>query len=108
MSNLDDSAIDRRLEEMAQEIAECRTGQQENTNSLEELRHLTSELADIARLHQQALRLSQQREIEDRTDIREMQSEMREMQLEMRGLQVENRRILDILLNQQNENGDGS
>jgi uncharacterized coiled-coil DUF342 family protein len=71
-----------------------------------------SRLSNIAELHQQSLDMHQKnfnavlgeiREIQG--EIREIQGEIREIQTEVRGLQTENRRILDQLLNRNEENG---
>lgn len=84
--SLDD--IDRRLEAHETALAEYRQRQEANAADITALQGLTSELLDIARLHQQALRLSQTRYEETATEIR---------------------RIWEYLLGQQrNGNGSGS
>ncbi|MGK7873627.1 MAG: hypothetical protein AB4426_10055 [Xenococcaceae cyanobacterium] len=72
--------IDRRLEVLEKALAEYRTQQETNTASIATLQRLTSELLDIARLHQQGLRLSQQRADEDRDEIRRIWEYLLEQQ----------------------------
>ena len=71
--------IDRRLEALEREITESRTRQEANTTSILTLQNLTSELLDIARLHQQGLRIAQQNADRDREQMRVMQSEIQQI-----------------------------
>ena len=91
--------IDRRLEALEAQIQEYREREQGNTQSILTLQSLSSELLDIARLHQQALRTAQLNAEADRAAIGELQAEVR-------GLQAESRRILDYLFGQRG-NGEG-
>jgi len=75
--------IDRRLEVLETGIAEVRTRQEANTTSTLTLQNLTSELLDIARLHQQGLRIAQQNADHDREQMSIMQAEIRVMQSEI-------------------------
>ncbi|MEW6496372.1 MAG: hypothetical protein AB1589_28190 [Cyanobacteriota bacterium] len=69
--------IDQRLEAHAEAIAQLRNQQQTNTATVTDLQRVTSELLDIARLHQQALRVSQVNADRDRAVIVENQVEIR-------------------------------
>ena len=62
--------IDARLDALGEEIAQIRTIVTSNSEAIAELRHATSELLDIARIHQQALRIAQQDAAEFRAEIR--------------------------------------
>ena len=62
--------IDRRLETLETQVAQVKNQLSGNTSSIARLETLGSELLDIAQLHQRALRISQQREEEDRAEIR--------------------------------------
>ena len=55
--------IDQRLEALGQQLGE-------NTLAIAILHQATSELLEIARLHQQGLRIAQARAYEDRAEIR--------------------------------------
>ncbi len=100
--------IDQRLESLEVAMTDYRSQQAENTASITTLQSMTSELLSIAQLHQQALRLSQQREQEDRAAMREMQTEIRNIQAETRDIQAEIRGVWQYLLGQQgNGNGGG-
>jgi ABC-type transporter Mla subunit MlaD len=55
-------------------------------------------LSNIAELHQQTLDMHQQ-------NFNAVIGEIREIQAEVRGLQTENRRILDQLINRNEDNG---
>jgi chromosome segregation ATPase len=91
--------IDVRLESLSEALTEFREQLEENTGAITTLQRLTSELLEIARLHQQALRVSQVGAEADRAAIREMQAEVR-------GIQTENRRILDHLFGVEDEQQD--
>lgn len=86
--------IDQRLDNLGEGIAALRNQQQTNINAILTLQGLTSELLDIARLHQQGLRISQ-------AEVREMQAEVREMQVEVRQIW---RYLLDERPNGQQDN----
>ncbi len=62
--------IDCRLEALETQVAQVKNQLSGNTSSIARLETLGSELLDIAQLHQRALRISQQREEEDRAEIR--------------------------------------
>ncbi len=81
--------IDARLDALGSAIDELRTQLAENTTAITALQRATSELLDIARIHQQALRIAQQDAERDRAEFRE-----------------EIRRIWEYLLGQQ-PNGHG-
>ena len=81
--------IDARLEALGSAIGELRQQLSENTAAITALQSATSELLDIARIHQQALRIAQQDAERDRAEFRE-----------------EIRRIWEYLLGQQ-PNGHG-
>jgi hypothetical protein len=84
--------IDQRLELIQTELRECRRLQESQVLETTDLRRISSELLDIAQIHQQALRLSQQN--------------FDTMQGEIRGLRTESRRILE-RLEQHVSNGHG-
>lgn len=81
--------IDARLDALGSAIDELRTQLAENTTAITALQRATSELLDIARIHQQALRIAQQDAERDRAEFRD-----------------EIRRIWEYLLGQQ-PNGHG-
>lgn len=81
--------IDARLEALGSAIIELREQLSENTSAITALQRATSELLDIARIHQQALRMAQQDAERDRAEFRD-----------------EIRRIWEYLLGQQ-PNGHG-
>jgi chromosome segregation ATPase len=85
--------IDQRLDSLGEAITELRSQQQTNTSGIVTLQGLTSELLDIARLHQQGLRILQGETREMQAQMREMQAQMREMQTEVREIQTEVREI---------------
>jgi len=62
--------IDQRLERLGDELSEFRQHLGENTAAIATLERTTSELLEIARLHQQGLRIAQLRADEDRAEIR--------------------------------------
>jgi hypothetical protein len=84
--------IDQRLELLQTELREYRRLQEGQVVETADLRRISSELLDIAQIHQQALRLSQQN--------------FDTMQGEIRGLRTESRRILE-RLEQHVSNGHG-
>jgi hypothetical protein len=90
MSNGNLDNIDERLAQLEQGFVELRT---QHSSRLERLEYLVGELSDVARLHQQGLRL--------------MQSDMQTMQADIRGLQVTANRILE-RLEQHLSDGHGS
>ncbi len=71
---------------------------EQNTRDISNLGESVTRLADIAELHQQTLDLHQQH-------FNAVLGEIREIQAEVRGLQTENRRILDQLINRNEDNG---
>jgi hypothetical protein len=78
--------IDQRLESIQTELREYRRLQEGQAAKTSDLRRISSELLDIAQIHQQALRFSQQN--------------FDTMQGEIRGLRTESRRILERLEHQ--------
>ncbi len=70
---------------------------EQNTRDISRLESSIERLANIAEVHQQTLDLHQQ-------NFNAVIGEMREMQAEVRGLQTEDRRILDQLINRNDEN----
>jgi predicted nuclease with TOPRIM domain len=92
--------IDQRLDFLGEAITELRSQQQANTAGISTLQGLTSELLDIARLHQQGLRILQGETREMQAQMREMQAEVREIQAEVREIQAEVRQIWQYLLEQ--------
>lgn len=62
--------IDTRLESLSASLEDVRTHLGENTSTILTLQHMTSELLDIARLHQQGLRILQRDAEQDRAEIR--------------------------------------
>jgi hypothetical protein len=68
MTNLEE--LDQRLERLGDELSEFRQHLGENTAAIATLERTTSELLEIARLHQQGLRIAQVRADEDRAEIR--------------------------------------
>ncbi len=81
------SNIDERLSQLEQGFADLRTQQ---GSRLDRLEHLVGELSDIARLHQQGLRLMH-------TDMQATRTDIQIMQSEIRGLQLTANRILERL-----------
>jgi archaellum component FlaC len=71
--------IDQRLDRLESEFAEYRGSMTASSTSIERLERLTGELADIARLHQQALRLSQQRHDEYQESMQQVRTEIRDI-----------------------------
>jgi hypothetical protein len=92
MSTEPPNEIDQRLELIQTELRKYRRLQESRAVEVTDLRRISSELLDIAQLHQQALRLSQQN--------------FDTMQVEIRGLRTESRRILE-RLEQHVSNGHG-
>jgi hypothetical protein len=92
MSTEPSNEIDQRLELLQTELREYRRLQESQMLETTDLRRISSELLDIAQIHQQALRLSQQN--------------FDTMQGEIRGLRTESRRILE-RLEQHVSNGHG-
>jgi two-component sensor histidine kinase len=70
---------------------------EQNTRDISTLGESVNRLASIAELHQQTLDMHQQ-------NFNAVIGEIREMQAEVRGLQTENRRILDQLINRNEDN----
>lgn len=70
--------------------------------SVADLRIAAVSLLETATIHQQGLETSQQNFQIILSRMEQMQSQVRDMQSEIRGLQTENRRILDILSQQDN------
>lgn len=97
MSNGNLDNIDERLAQLEQGFVELRT---QHSSRLERLEYLVGELSDVARLHQQGLRLMQ-------SDMQTMQIDIRTMQSDIRGLQVTANRILE-RLEQHLSDGHGS
>jgi chromosome segregation ATPase len=102
--------IDLRLENLGDEIDLLRTQMRQvreetrfTSQTVSQLQSTVAELAEIARLHQQALRINEHNAEQDRLFMREMQTEVRELQTEIRGIQTENQRILQYLFGQQTE-----
>jgi archaellum component FlaC len=102
--------IDSRLENLGDEIDLLRTQMRQvreetrfNSQTVSQLQSTVAELAEIARLHQQALRINERNAQQDRIFMREIQTEVRELQTEIRGIQTENQRILQYLFGQQEE-----
>jgi hypothetical protein len=95
--------IDSRLETLGDDLDLIRTQMRQvreetrfNSQTVSQLQSTVAELAEIARLHQQALRITERNAELDRTFIRELQTEVR-------GIQTENQRILEYLFGQQGE-----
>lgn len=86
--------LDERLSQLEQGFAELRTQQ---GSRLDRLEYLVGELSDIARLHQEGLRLIQTDMRTMQTDVRTMQTDVRTIQSEIRGLQITANRILERL-----------
>jgi DNA repair exonuclease SbcCD ATPase subunit len=99
MSTEQPNEIDQRLELIQTELREYRRLQEGQAAETADLRRISSELLDIAQIHQQALRLSQQ-------NFDTMQVNFDTMQGEIRGLRTESRRILE-RLEQHVSNGHG-
>lgn len=102
MTQSNENTIDQRLTEVESQITDIRSRMQTDSQLFGSLQITVAELADIARLHQQALRAVQRDAEADRAQMREMQSEIREMLIDIRGIQTENQRILNHLFGQQN------
>lgn len=109
MTNSNGNTIDQRLTEVESQITDIRSRMQTDSQLFGSLQLTVAELADIARLHQQALRAVQRDAEADRaqmremqTEIRDMRSEIREILIDIRGIQTENQRILNHLFGQQN------
>jgi hypothetical protein len=71
---------------------------EQNTRDISRLSSDISRLSNVVELHQQTLDMHQQ-------NFNAVLGEIREMQAEVRGLQTENCRILDQLINRNDENG---
>ena len=97
-----ENTIDQRLTEVENQITDIRSRMQTDSQLFGSLQITVAELADIARLHQQALRVIQRDAEADRAQMREMQSEIREMLIDIRGIQTENQRILRHLFGENN------
>ena len=102
MTNSNGNSIDQRLTEVESQITDIRSRMQTDSQLFGSLQITVAELADIARLHQQALRAIQRDAEADRAQMREMQSEIREMLIDIRGIQTENQRILNHLFGEGN------
>ncbi|OKH30031.1 hypothetical protein NIES2119_31645 [[Phormidium ambiguum] IAM M-71] len=102
MTNSNENSIDQRLTEVEGQITDIRSRMQTDSQLFGSLQLTVAELADIARLHQQALRVIQRDAEADRAQMREMQAEIREILIDIRGIQTENQRILNHLFGQQN------
>ncbi len=103
MTNSNNS-IDERLTNVESQITDIRSRMETDSRAFISLQMTVAELADIARLHQQALRMIQRDAEVDRVQMREMQIQMREMLVDIRGIQVENQRILRHLFGEANNN----
>ncbi|HEY9298926.1 MAG TPA: hypothetical protein VIQ31_21730 [Phormidium sp.] len=97
MTNSNENSIDQRLTEVESQITDIRSRMQTDSQLFGSLQITVAELADIARLHQQALRVVQRDAEADRAQMREMQLEIREILIDIRGIQTENQRILNHL-----------
>lgn len=102
MTQSNENTIDQRLTEVENQITDIRSRMQTDSQLFGSLQLTVAELADIARLHQQALRVIQRDAEADRAQMREMQSEIREMLIDIRGIQTENQRILRHLFGEGN------
>jgi hypothetical protein len=84
---MSDNNIDQRLSQLEQGFVEMRSQQGSRLNQLE---YLVGELSDIARLHQEGMRIVQ-------SDMQSTRADMQSMQSEIRGLQITANRILERL-----------
>jgi ABC-type transporter Mla subunit MlaD len=97
------------LDRLVGSVANIAELTEQNTRNISQLESSVQGLVRITTQHQETLEQFQRNfdeaVIELRrqgADIRQMQVDVREMQAEVRGLQTENRRILDQLINQEN------
>ncbi|BAZ16568.1 hypothetical protein NIES4071_84450 [Calothrix sp. NIES-4071] len=102
-SELPGDNIDARLNALGDELDQLRTEMRQvpeetryNSQTISRLQGTVAELVEIARLHQQALRISERNAEQDRDVTRQLLTQMR-------GIQTENQRILGHLFGQQDE-----
>jgi hypothetical protein len=71
---------------------------EQNTRSISRLETSVESLVNVAQIHQQNFEVIF-------TELQRQGADIQEMQAEVRGLQTENRRILDQLINRNDEDG---
>lgn len=87
-----DTALDR----LVQTVAGIADLTEQNTRDISGLKTSVERLANIAEIHQQNFE-------NIIVELQNQHTEIREIQTEVRGLQTENRRILDQLINRNND-----
>lgn len=102
-SEMPSDNIDERLDTLGDELDQLRTEMRQvrdetryNSQTISRLQGTVAELVEIARLHQQALRISERNAEQDREVTRQLLAEMR-------GIRTENQRILEHLFGQQDQ-----
>lgn len=89
-------ALGDELDQLRTEMRQVREETRYNSQTISRLQGTVVELVEIARLHQQALRISDRNAEQDREVTHQLL-------IEMRGIRTENQRILEHLFGQQNE-----
>jgi ABC-type transporter Mla subunit MlaD len=91
-----DDMLDRLASTTTRLLTNITTISEQNARDISRLEGSVERLANIAEVHQQTLEMHQQ-------NFNAVLGEMREIQVEVRGLQTENRRILDQMINRNDE-----
>ena len=93
---------EQRLIAIEDRIAEIRERASQDRRDFLTLQTTVADLADIVRLHHQALVADRQEIREIQTQVRDMQVSISEMLTEIRGIQTENQRMLRYLFGENN------
>ena len=97
------TALEENFERLFSLVSSLATVTAKNTEDITRIETSVQSLVNVTTAHQQTLELYQQRYEQDQSRFNAILTEIQRQGDEIRGLQTENRRILDILINQ-NEN----
>jgi hypothetical protein len=97
------STLDEDFSRLFSLVSSLTTVTAKNTEDITRIEASVQSLVNVTSIHQQTLELYQQRYEQDQQRFNAVLTEIQRQGDEIRGLQTENRRILDILINQ-NEN----
>jgi hypothetical protein len=97
------STLDEDFSRLFSLVSSLTTVTAKNTEDITRIGASVQSLVNVTSIHQQTLELYQQRYEQDQQRFNAVLTEIQRQGDEIRGLQTENRRILDILINQ-NEN----
>ena len=93
---------DEMLDQLVGSVANIATLTEQNTRNISQLEGSVQGLIRVTTYHQESLQQFQRNFDEAIIELRRQGTIIEEMQSEVRGLQTENRRILDQLINREN------